>query len=64
MPFPLSLLAWAIQSEFRVYRIASRLCEKRHFYFFISARSLADQLEGNEEEHRKYRSMVVKHILV
>ncbi|CAL5197722.1 unnamed protein product [Lathyrus oleraceus] len=26
-------------------------------------RSLADQLEGNEEEHRKYRSMVVKHIL-
>ncbi|WJX95174.1 ubiquitinyl hydrolase 1 [Trifolium repens] len=26
-------------------------------------RALADQLEGNEEEHRKYRSMVVKHIL-
>ncbi|GAU38298.1 hypothetical protein TSUD_157820 [Trifolium subterraneum] len=25
-------------------------------------RALADQLEGNEEEHRKYRSMVVKHI--
>ncbi|KAK2448893.1 Cysteine proteinases superfamily protein [Trifolium repens] len=27
-------------------------------------RALADQLEGNEEEHRKYRSMVVKHILI
>ncbi|CAL0313460.1 unnamed protein product [Lupinus luteus] len=26
-------------------------------------RALADQLEGNEEEHRKYRSMIVKHIL-
>ncbi|CAJ1942853.1 unnamed protein product [Sphenostylis stenocarpa] len=26
-------------------------------------RALADQLEGNEEEHRKYRSLVVKHIL-
>ncbi|XP_052724780.1 OVARIAN TUMOR DOMAIN-containing deubiquitinating enzyme 7 isoform X7 [Vigna angularis] len=26
-------------------------------------RSLADQLEGNEEEHKKYRSTVVKHIL-
>ncbi|XP_061363618.1 OVARIAN TUMOR DOMAIN-containing deubiquitinating enzyme 7 isoform X2 [Gastrolobium bilobum] len=26
-------------------------------------RALADQLEGNEEEHQKYRSMVVKHIL-
>ncbi|XP_014509808.1 OTU domain-containing protein 3 isoform X2 [Vigna radiata var. radiata] len=26
-------------------------------------RSLADQLEGNEEEHKKYRSLVVKHIL-
>ncbi|QCD81608.1 OTU domain-containing protein 3 isoform X2 [Vigna unguiculata] len=26
-------------------------------------RALADQLEGNEEEHKKYRSMVVKHIL-
>ncbi|RDY00880.1 OTU domain-containing protein 3, partial [Mucuna pruriens] len=26
-------------------------------------RALADQLEGNEEKHRKYRSMVVKHIL-
>ncbi|XP_028764037.1 OTU domain-containing protein 3 isoform X3 [Neltuma alba] len=26
-------------------------------------RALADQLEGNEEEHQKYRSMVVKHIM-
>ncbi|KAF7828702.1 OTU domain-containing protein 3 isoform X1 [Senna tora] len=26
-------------------------------------RALADQLDGNEEEHCKYRSMVVKHIL-
>lgn len=26
-------------------------------------RALADQLEGNEGEHQKYRSMVVKHIL-
>ncbi|ESW27900.1 hypothetical protein PHAVU_003G242000 [Phaseolus vulgaris] len=26
-------------------------------------RAIADQLEGNEEEHKKYRSMVVKHIL-
>ncbi|KAH1202610.1 OTU domain-containing protein 3 [Glycine max] len=26
-------------------------------------RAVADQLEGNEEEHGKYRSMVVKHIL-
>ncbi|OVA15869.1 Ovarian tumor [Macleaya cordata] len=26
-------------------------------------RALADQLEGNEEEHRKYRLMVVKYIL-
>ncbi|KAI4327428.1 hypothetical protein L6164_019891 [Bauhinia variegata] len=26
-------------------------------------RALADQLEGNEEEHQKYRSMVVQHIL-
>ncbi|KAJ7944443.1 OTU domain-containing 3 [Quillaja saponaria] len=25
-------------------------------------RALADQLEGNEEEHQKYRSMVVQHI--
>ncbi|KAK7263161.1 hypothetical protein RJT34_30746 [Clitoria ternatea] len=25
-------------------------------------RAIADQLEGNEEEHQKYRSMVVKHI--
>jgi hypothetical protein len=27
-------------------------------------RALADQLEGNEEEHKKYRSMVVEYILV
>ncbi|XP_054825037.1 OVARIAN TUMOR DOMAIN-containing deubiquitinating enzyme 7 isoform X3 [Prosopis cineraria] len=26
-------------------------------------RALADQLEGNEEEHQNYRSMVVKHIM-
>ena len=30
----------------------------------LLSRALADQLEGNEEEHQKYRSMVVKHILV
>ncbi|KAF7848709.1 hypothetical protein BT93_L1718 [Corymbia citriodora subsp. variegata] len=27
-------------------------------------RALADQLEGNEDEHGKYRSMVVQYILV
>ncbi|KAH0909006.1 hypothetical protein HID58_032327 [Brassica napus] len=27
-------------------------------------RSLADQLEGNEDEHSKYRSMVVQYIVV
>lgn len=43
---------------------------KSSFYSFniciivLLSRALADQLEGNEEEHQKYRSMVVKHILV
>lgn len=31
---------------------------------YFTFRSLADQLEGNEEEHAKYRSMVVQYIRV
>lgn len=30
----------------------------------LVCRALADQLEGNEEGHEKYRSMVVRYILV
>ena len=30
----------------------------------ISCRALADQLEGDQEEHEKYRKMVVQYILV
>ncbi|KAK7338506.1 hypothetical protein VNO77_19118 [Canavalia gladiata] len=33
-------------------------------FLMLKLRALADQLEGNEEEHQKYRNMVVKHILV
>lgn len=30
----------------------------------LAFRALADQLEGNEEEHDKYRRMVVQYIMV
>ena len=30
----------------------------------LICRALADQLEGNEEEHKKYRGMVVEYIMV
>lgn len=34
------------------------------FFVMLIFRALADQLEGNEEEHMKYRCMVVQYILV
>ena len=34
------------------------------FMLLLICRALADQLEGNEDKHKKYRNMVAEYILV
>lgn len=34
------------------------------FVLIVVCRAMGDQLEGNEEDHMKYRAMVVEYIVV
>lgn len=44
--------------------MSNGLYAKYNYFIFIFCRALADQLEGNENDHQKYREMVVNYIFV